>query len=155
VDAVPGDLVGLLSSAGWVPGRRVDAGDILDRLRSLGFEVSEAATEFLSRFAFLSLEHEPSILLHGERSYCWTRFDPSAVATTRDARIARRCAEIVGTSLCPVGTDGFHLTLYIAADSTFFAGRDASVFRYASDTVELLTMMRAGQRPVLLGEWSS
>ncbi|MEV4349466.1 SUKH-3 domain-containing protein [Actinoplanes sp. NPDC049596] len=153
MDAVPEDLVGLLSSAGWAPGRRIDVLPVSEQLTAAGFEVSGAAAEFLSQYAFLSFRHEPSILLDGQRSYCWTRFDPGAVATTRDARIARRCAEIAGTSLCPVGTDGFHLTLYISPGAAFFAGKDASVFRYAPSLTALLRAMRDGVRPELIGEW--
>lgn len=154
MDSVPGDLVAMLERAGWHPGRQVGVGEITDSLRSLEFDVSDAAIAFLSQFAFLYLLHEPSILLGEERSFCWTRFDPTSVATLRDARIARRCAEIVGKSLCPVGTDGFHFTIYIADDCSFFAGRDASVYSYGRTSFELLRLIRDGRRPAHLGEWS-
>ncbi|MFC3744924.1 SUKH-3 domain-containing protein [Paractinoplanes deccanensis] len=151
---MPGDLVGMLSSAGWTPGRRVDVTGVAATLRAAGFEVPRAATEFLSQFAYLHVQHEPHIELHGEPAHCWTRFDPTAVATPRDADVARRCAETAGEALCPIGTDGFHLTLYITPGATFYAGRDASVYRYAPDQAELLRMMRDGRRPHLIGEWT-
>ncbi|WP_433370414.1 SUKH-3 domain-containing protein [Actinoplanes sp. CA-142083] len=128
----------------------MDVNDLVDSLRSLGFEVSAAAVDFLERFAFLRLTHEPSLLLHGEREFSWTLFDPTAVATSRDARTARQCSALAGKSLCPVGTDGFHFTIYIAGDGTFFAGRDASLFRYADSVDDLFRALRVGSRPTRL-----
>lgn len=147
-------VIDMLKRTGWQPARHVAVDGLVDSMRSAGFDVPMAAISFLSEFAFLTLEHEPSIFLHGEKSSCWTRFDPAAVSTSRDARISKRCSVIAGKSLCPVGTDGFHLTVYIAGDGAFFAGRDASVFQYAGSIEALMTAMHEGVRPTEIGQWS-
>jgi hypothetical protein len=148
------NVVDTLRRAGWQHARHVAVGEVINSLQSVGFDVPTAAVRFLSEFAFLELEHEPSISLHGDRSSCWTRFDPTAVSTSRDARISKRCAAIARKGLCPVGTDGFHLTIYIAHDSTFFAGRDSSVFHYAESVDGLMAAMYEGVRPSEIGQWS-
>src|SRR5688572_1167753 len=120
--SIPDDVVDLLEGAGWKPDRHVHTEDMVESLRTAGYEVSVAAVSFLSRFAFLKLDHELSIWLDVRRSRCWTRFDPIVVASPRDARIAGRCSAVCGKALCPIGTDGFHLTIYVADDGTFFGG---------------------------------
>jgi hypothetical protein len=154
MDNISDDLREFLEASGWVPGRRVDVDRSVASLRAAGFHVSDDAIDFLVQFGFLRFDHEPSILLNNKKSFCWTKFDPSLVATRSDARIARRCASVVGDELSPVGTDGFHLTIYIAGTGGFFAGRDASVFRYADSASNLFRAMRNGDRPTLLGDWS-
>ncbi|WP_326552771.1 SUKH-3 domain-containing protein [Micromonospora sp. NBC_01813] len=147
------DVVDMLERAGWESGRHVAIDDLTGSLRSFGFAVSEAAIDFLTEFAFIRLEHEPSIVLNAKKSFCWTSFDPAVVATRRDARISDRCSSVVGKSLCPVGTDGFHFTIYVAGDGSFFAGRDASVFQYGESVEVLLRAICNGVRPTKISEW--
>jgi hypothetical protein len=73
-----------------------------------------------------------------------------SVCTERDAQVAKLCAKLTGTSLSPVGTDGFHLTIYISPAEELFAGVDASVFSYAKTTTDFFTNMADRIRP---GEW--
>lgn len=153
MDEMSDDLNRFLETSGWAPGRRVDVDQLVSSLRLAGFYVAGPAVEFLAQFGFLRFDHEPSILLDGKRSYCWTNFDPSIVATNRDARIAKRCAGLVGEELSPIGVDGFHLTIYTTEARRFFAGRDASVFRYADSTADLFAAMRDGVRPTRIGDW--
>ncbi|MEU9974403.1 SUKH-3 domain-containing protein [Streptomyces sp. NPDC051014] len=143
----------LLKDAGWSPGRRVDVSEAVRRLRAVGFEVSEAACEFLEKFSLLRISHLPSIEMDGQEIFCWTQFDPSRVCTERDAEVANRCAGLAGTSLCPVGTDGFHLTIYIAGDGRFFAGMDASLYSYSPDIDGLFSSMAEGVRPRHIADW--
>src|SRR5262245_9598344 len=112
MDDISDGLRDFLETSGWVPGRKVDVDRLVASLRAVGFHVADSAVDFLAQFGFLRFDHEPSILLNNEKSFCWTKFDPSVVATSRDARVARRCAEVVGEELSPVGIDGFHLTIY-------------------------------------------
>jgi hypothetical protein len=60
------------------------------------------------------------IELGGRTTFTWTEFSPSAVCTERSVRVAGRCSEIVGEPLFPVGTDGFHLTIYVSPAGRFF-----------------------------------
>lgn len=153
MDEMPDDLNTFLATSGWAPGRQVGVDQLQRSLRSAGFYIADSAIEFLSQFGFLRFNHEPSILLDGKRSYCWTNFDPRVVSTSRDARIARRCANLVGEELSPVGEDGFHLTIYTTDSRRFFAGRDASVFKYADSAAGLFRAMRDGVRPTRIGDW--
>lgn len=146
-------VVEILDRAGWGPGRNADIDDLVDLLRSCGFVMSAPALDFLREFGFLRLEHEPSIILHGKKSSCWTTFDPTVVATHRDARIADRCSSVVGKSLCPVGVDGFHFTIYMTNEGSLLAGRDASVYRYAESIQGLLRAMFDGSRPTKIADW--
>jgi hypothetical protein len=148
-----GDIARWLAQAGWHPDRRVDVDGMNGSLREAGFPVSRAGVAFLESFGRLKLVHEPSIELTNGRSSCWTEFDPTVVATPRDARVAGRCSAIAGRALCPVGVDGFHLTLYVADDATFSAGVDASVFHCADSAGELFRAMLDGQRPRRIGDW--
>lgn len=154
MESLESDSIGLLEHAGWVGGEREDVSDVVDVLRALEFKVSDAAIDFLSHFARLRVTHEPSIVLDGGKSCSHTTFDPTRVATSRDSRIARRCSKIIGLDICPVGTDGFHFTIYITPDYRFFAGRDASVFQYAETVNGLFRAMRSGIRPTYVGDWS-
>ncbi|MFY1651157.1 SUKH-3 domain-containing protein [Solwaraspora sp. WMMB762] len=153
MNSLPADLLDILRCAGWGPGRNADIGDLVDLLHSCGFVLSAPALDFLREFGFLRLEHEPSIILRGKKSPCWTTFDPTAVATHRDARIADRCSSVVGKSLCPVGVDGFHFTIYMTNEGSLLAGRDASVFRYAESVQGLLRAMFDGSRPTKIADW--
>nr|MDT0657876.1 SUKH-3 domain-containing protein [Micromonospora sp. DSM 115978] len=153
MDELPEELIDLLVSAGWRRDEPKIVEGIFRNLRSTGFEVSDAAVDFLSCYGLLKINHRPTVLLNGSNAFCWTAFDPTVVATARDARIALRCSSIVGRSLCPVGIDGFHLTLYVADDCSFFAGRDASVYRYADSVVGLFRAMKDGVRPAHLADW--
>lgn len=143
----------LAMGAGWSPGRAADVTADIRRLESVGFRSSAFAEEFLGSFLGLELEHPPSIELGGKAIFCWTRFSPSAVCTERDARVARRCAEVTGEPLFPVGTDGFHLTIYVSPTGRFYAGMDSRVYEYSTDVDGLLGMMAAGERPRKIGEW--
>ncbi|MEV4638115.1 SUKH-3 domain-containing protein [Actinoplanes sp. NPDC049548] len=148
------DVTQWLASSGRTPDRKMDVTDLIARLRAVGFDVAPAAEAFLQGFAYMSVDHEPSVMIDGVKTTCWTRFDPGDVATSRDARVARRCEEVVGKTLCPVGIDGFHLTLYIARDGGFYASRDASVFAYADSTSEMFRAMRHGVRPRHMADWT-
>lgn len=139
--------------AGWSPGRVVDAAADIQRLESVGFRRSASATEFLGSFLGLRVEHPPSIELNGRTVFCWTEFSPSAVWTERDARVAGRCSEVVGEPLFPVGTDGFHLTVYVSPAGRFYAGMDSRVYEYSEDADGMFGMMAAGVRPRKIGEW--
>lgn len=155
---MPGFLSGpglaLAVGAGWSPDRAVDAAPDIHRLESVGFQGSACAAEFLGSFLGLRLEHPPSIELGGKTIFTWTRFDASAVCTEGDARVAGRCSEITGESLFPVGTDGFHLTVYVTPAGRIYAGMDSRVYEYSRDADGMLAMMAAGVRPGKIGEWS-
>ncbi|WP_075927034.1 SUKH-3 domain-containing protein [Nocardiopsis sp. CNR-923] len=134
-------------------GMRREADDIVAALERVGFACHEEARSFLGECLGLKVDHLPVLVISGERVSSWTRFDPSAVCTTRDANVARRCAEVAGTVLCPVGVDSFHLTVYSGSDGRFYAGFDSSVYEYGKDRNAMFSMMKAGMRPVSLGEW--
>jgi hypothetical protein len=122
-------------------------------MRAVGFDVSDAAVEFLEEFSHLRISHAPSVIMGEREIFCWTEFDPARVCTERDARIANRCSELVGDPLCPVGIDGFHFTVYISAGSKFYAGMDASVYGYSENAGELFSLMVRGVRPQHLADW--
>jgi len=152
--SLSGPGLALAAGAGWSPDRAVDAAADIHRLESVGFHASECAAEFLASFLGLRLEHPPSIELGGRTVFTWTRFAPSAVCTERDARVAARCSEITGEPLFPVGTDGFHLTVYVSPAGRFYAGMDSRVYEYSENADGMLAMMAAGRRPRKIGEWS-
>lgn len=139
--------------AGWSSDRVVDPTAEVCRLESVGFQKSANAVEFLRSFLGLRLEHPPSIELKGRTIFTWTEFSPSAVCTERDARVAGRCSELIGEPLFPVGTDGFHLTIYVSPTGRFYAGVDSWAFEYSENADGLLRMMAAGIRPRKIGEW--
>lgn len=139
---------------GWSPDRVADADADIRRLESVGFRGSACAAEFLSSFLGLRLEHPPSIELKGRTVFCWTEFSPSAVCTERDVWVAGRCSEVTGESLFPVGTDGFHLTIYVSPAGRFYAGVDSWAFECSGNADGLFEMMAAGVRPRKIGEWS-
>ncbi len=143
----------MLREAGWLPGRDVDATDVFARLGSCGFRVSDAARNFLGRYYGLRLLHEPCIEVRGTVVCTRTSFDPLVVATERDVRFAERCSSVAGVDLCPVGTDGFHLTIYVSPDGRLWGGKDSYVYAYASDESRLFEKMRTGERPSKIGEW--
>ncbi|WP_433252819.1 SUKH-3 domain-containing protein [Actinomadura nitritigenes] len=97
--------------------------------------VFPAAHRFMEMFCSLRNEHSPSIMLNGTEMFCWTAFNPMRVYVERDAEVAAHCAEVAGETLCPLGTDGFHLTIYMSLSGRIFAGENASVFR-CSETVD-------------------
>lgn len=143
----------LLEAAGWRPGRTVDVSALVRDMTLVGFDVSASARHFLESFQGLHIVHPPSVTVNGRERFCWTDFNPARVCTERDADVAARCAAVVGESLCPVGVDGFHLTVYVSPSGRFFAGMDASVFTYADDTEELFTKLAAGTRPQHAADW--
>ncbi|MFC9472116.1 hypothetical protein ACFTS5_07985 [Nocardia sp. NPDC056952] len=95
-----------------------------------------------------NLAHRVGVVVVSSRTY----FDPSAVCTARNVDVARRCAEVAGAALLPIGVDSFHLTLYSGSDGQFYAGFDSSVYRYADDRDVLFSMLKDGIRPLLLGQ---
>ncbi|MFG3064826.1 SUKH-3 domain-containing protein [Streptomyces sp. NPDC048231] len=143
----------LAEEAGWRPERAVDVSGPVGEMELVGFEVSAAARRFLEAFHGLRIEHPPSISLNSREMFCWTEFDPMRVCTERDARIAGRCAGVAGESLCPVGIDGFHLTVYISPIGRFFAGMDSLVFDYADCIDEFFIKLAEGSRPQPIGNW--
>jgi SUKH-3 immunity protein len=152
--SLSGPGLALAVSAGWSPGRVADAAADIRRLESVGFRSFACAAEFLDSFLGLRLRHPPSIELGGKTIFCWTEFSPSAVCTERDAQVAWRCSEVIGEPLFPVGTDGFHLTIYVSPSARFYAGVDSYVFEYSGNADDLFGMMAAGVRPRRIGEWS-
>lgn len=152
--SLSGSGLALAVGAGWSPDRVVDATADIRSLESVGFQSSAFAAEFLGSFLGLRLEHPPSIEIEGKTIFTWTRFCPSAVCTERSARVASRCSEITGEPLFPVGTDGFHLTIYVSPAGRFYAGVDSWAFEYSENADGMLGMMAAGVRPRRIGEWS-
>ncbi|WIX78750.1 SUKH-3 domain-containing protein [Amycolatopsis carbonis] len=149
------ELEEFLSSFGWEAGRvRREADAIVVGLERVGFVCHEQAKNFLSECFGLKIDHPPALFIAGERISSWTHFDPSAVCTTRDADVARRCAGVAGTVLCPIGVDSFHVTVYSGSDGAFYAGFDSSVYQYGEDRNAMFSMMKDGIRPILLGEWT-
>ncbi|MEU3603561.1 SUKH-3 domain-containing protein [Streptomyces sp. NPDC006798] len=148
------ELAEFLSSFGWKSaGTRRDSDALVAGLEHAGFACHEKARSFLGEYLGLRVDHLPALVINGERKTSWTHFDPSAVCTTRDADVARRCAEVAGTALCPIGVDSFHLTVYSGTDGIFYAGFDSSVYRYGEDRNAMFSMMKAGIRPTSLGDW--
>jgi hypothetical protein len=143
----------LVEAAGWSLGRVADVSEVVREMELVGFAVSPAARSFLETFWKLRIEHPPSIEMNGTEIFCWTEFDPLRVCTERDADVGRRCAAVVGESLCPLGIDGFHLTVYMAPSGKFFAGMDSSVFVYADGVDEFFAQLADGSRPRLVGNW--
>ncbi|WP_407652715.1 SUKH-3 domain-containing protein [Amycolatopsis cynarae] len=143
----------LLERAGWIPGRQIDVSQVVANLQEVGFEVSDAAHAFLEMFWKLRIEHPPSVVLDDAEIFCWTEFDPMLVCTERSARIARRCAGVAGESLCPLGIDGFHLTIYLSPAGRYLAGMDSVVYRYAEGVDEFFAKLADGRRPQPIGEW--
>jgi hypothetical protein len=152
--SLSGPGLDLAVGAGWSPGRVGDATAGIRRLEAVGFQGSACAAEFLGSFLGLRMEHLPSIELNGRTVFTWTRFDPSAVCTEGDAGVAGCCSEVVGVPLFPVGTDGFHLTIYVSPEGWFYAGMDSRVYEYSENVDGLFGMMAAGIRPREVGEWS-
>ncbi|OKI00522.1 hypothetical protein AMK13_33100 [Streptomyces sp. CB02056] len=130
-----------------------DVSGLVREMKLVGFDVSPAAHRFLEAFWQLRIEHLPSIDLNSKEIFCWTEFDPTRVCTARDARIAGRCSGVVGESLCPLGIDGFHLTVYVSPSGKFFAGMDSSVFAYADCVDDFFAKLADGSRPQLIGNW--
>ncbi|MFI8803196.1 MULTISPECIES: SUKH-3 domain-containing protein [Micromonospora] len=150
------ELFGFLGSsnsraAGGLPEIEVVAAN----LKRAGFECHEEGHAFLGQYIGLTVEHPPTLLIAGERIASWTRFEPSAVCTVRDARISRRCATVAGVALMPVGVDSFHLTIYSGSDGRFYAGFDSSVYRYGNSRNDMFSMMKNGVRPSFLGDWAA
>ena len=152
--SLSGPGLALAVSAGWVPDWVADATADIRRLESVGFRSSVCAAEFLGSFLGLRLEHLPSIEFNGRTVLTWTEFSPSGVCTEGDSWVAGRCSEIVGVPLFPVGTDGFHLTIYVSPAGRFYAGMDSRVYEYSRDADGLFGMMAAGERLRKIGEWS-
>ncbi|MFD5249915.1 SUKH-3 domain-containing protein [Amycolatopsis sp. NPDC058340] len=149
------ELEKFLRSCGWEgAGFRREKDAIVAGLERVGFACHEEARKFLGEYLGLRVDHLPALVIAGERISSWTNFDPSAVCATRDADVARRCAEVANTSLFPIGLDSFHLTVYSGSDGRFYAGFDSSVYQYGEDCKAMFSMMRAGIRPILLGEWT-
>ncbi|MFB8414660.1 SUKH-3 domain-containing protein [Streptomyces albidoflavus] len=149
------DLEKFLRSCDWeATGSRRETDAIVAGLERVGFACHEEARKFLGEYLDLKIDHLPTLVVAGERVSSWTHFDPSAVCTTRDADVARRCAEVAETPLFPIGVDSFHLTVYSGSDGRIYAGFDSSVYRYGEDRNAMFSMMRAGVRPVSLGEWT-
>ncbi|WP_158712346.1 SUKH-3 domain-containing protein [Streptomyces sp. NRRL F-5135] len=143
----------LAEASGWRPGRVVDVSGLVHEMNLVGFDVSAAARRFLETFWKVRIEHPPSIELNGREMFSWTEFDPARVCTERDARIAGRCAGVAGEPLCPLGIDGFHLTVYMSPSGKFFAGMDSSLFSYADRIDEFFAKLADGSRPQLVGNW--
>ncbi|MDV9171345.1 SUKH-3 domain-containing protein [Streptomyces sp. W16] len=149
------ELLEFLSSFGWeVAGVRREVDAIVAGLERVGFACHEEAMRFLGEYLDLKIDHRPDLVIAGERISSWTHFDPSPVCTTRDADVARRCAEVAGTALFPIGVDSFHLTVYSGSSGSFYAGFDSSVYQYGEDCNAMFSMMKAGVRPISLGEWT-
>jgi len=149
------ELEKFLRSCGWEgAGFRRETDAVVAGLERVGFVCHEEARKFLGEYLGLRIDHLPALVIAGERISSWTNFDPSAVCTTRDADVARRCAEVADTPLFPIGVDSFHLTVYSGSDGRFYAGFDSSVYQYGEDCNAIFSMMRAGVRPILLGEWT-
>ncbi|MEV6431274.1 SUKH-3 domain-containing protein [Nocardia sp. NPDC051463] len=149
------ELAEFLSSFGWeVAGVRPEADAVTADLERVGFACHEEGRSFLGEYLGLEIDHLPALVIAGERISSWTYFDPSAVSTVRDVDVARRCAEVAGAVLFPIGVDSFHMTLYSGSDGKFYAGFDSSVYRYAEDPNVLFSMLKNGVRPILLGEWT-
>ncbi|NXY95197.1 SUKH-3 domain-containing protein [Streptomyces sp. BR123] len=143
------------SSFGWeIAGTRPAADVVVAGLERVGFACHEKARSFLGEYFALKIDHLPALVITGSRISSWTNFDPSAVCTTRDADVASRCSEVAGTALFPIGVDSFHLTVYSGSDGRFYAGFDSSVYQYGQDRNVMFSMMKAGVRPILLGEWT-
>ncbi|MFI5620314.1 SUKH-3 domain-containing protein [Streptomyces sp. NPDC051567] len=149
------ELEEFLSSFGWeMAGVRREADAIVAGLERVGFACHEEARSFLGEYLGLKVDHLPALVIAGERISSSTHFDPSAVCTTRDADVARRCAEVAGAALFPIGVDSFHLTVYSGSNGRLYAGFDSSVYRYGEDCNAMFSMMKAGVRPIPLGEWT-
>lgn len=143
----------LVEEMGWWPGRAVDVNVIVHEMDSVGFDISTSALRFLTAFSGLRIEHPPSIILNDQKMWSWTAFEPNRVCTERDSRIAIRCAEIVGESLCPVGVNSFHMTIYISSSIRFFAGMDSAVYEYGDSVDEFFARLAGEEKPVLMGSW--
>ncbi|WP_329347461.1 SUKH-3 domain-containing protein [Streptomyces sp. NBC_01261] len=151
--AIRGRGRSLAEAAGWSPERAVDISGLIDEMRHAGFDVPTAAYGFLEAFWRLRIEHLPSIKMDGKDIFCWTEFDPMRVCTERDARIATLCSGVAGDSLCPLGINGFHFTVYMSPSGKFFAGMDSSVFAYSDCADEFFAKLADGSRPQLVGAW--
>ncbi|MEW2162189.1 SUKH-3 domain-containing protein [Streptomyces sp. NPDC007084] len=148
------ELEEFLSPFGWeAAGARRETDAVVAGLERVGFVCHEAARSFMGECLSLKIDHPPALVIAGERISSWTHFDPSAVCTSRDADVARRCAEVAGTVLFPIGVDSFHLTVYSGSDGRFYAGFDSSVYQYGEDRNAMFSMMKDGIRPIPLGEW--
>ncbi|WP_432855024.1 SUKH-3 domain-containing protein [Amycolatopsis sp. CA-161197] len=149
------ELEEFLSSFGWeAGGARREADASVADLERVGFACHEEAKNFLSEYFGLKIDHPPALFIVREWITSWTRFDPSAVCTTGDADVARRCEGVAGTVLCPIGVDSFHVTVYSGSDGVFYAGFDSSVYQYGEDRNAMFSMMKDGIRPIPLGEWT-
>ncbi|MGB3440391.1 MAG: SUKH-3 domain-containing protein [Actinophytocola sp.] len=145
----------LAEEVGWQPERAMDVSVIVHEMISVGFDVSPAALRFLTAFSGLRIVHSPSIMLNDRRVWSWTEFDPKQVRTERGSIIACRCAEIVDeSSLCPVGINSFHFTIYISPAMRFFAGMDSSVYGYGDSVDEFFARLVDEEKPVFLGSWA-
>lgn len=144
----------LAEEMGWQPERAADVSALAHEMTTAGFDVSQAARRFLTAFSGLRAEHLPSLTLNGRQIWSWTEFDPRLVCTNRDARVASRCANVVGEPLCPVGVNSFHLTVYITPSMSFFAGMDASVYEYGAAADEFFARLADGARPQPRGSWN-
>jgi hypothetical protein len=143
----------MLRRSGWLPGRDVDTTDVVARLEGCGFRVSSAARHFLGKYYGLRFVHQPCLEIGGSTKCTTTSFDPLVVATERDVWFAERCVPVTGVDLCPVGTDGFHLTIYMSPDGGLWGGKDSYVYAYAEAESGLFEKMLAGERPVKIGVW--
>ncbi|WP_330277849.1 SUKH-3 domain-containing protein [Lentzea sp. NBC_00516] len=148
------ELKEFLVSFGWNEAEvRGEAGGAVVDLERVGFVSHPEARSFLAAYYGLKIDHPPTTVIEGKMISSWTSFDPTAVCTARDADVARRCAEVADAVLFPVGVDSFHVTLYSGNDGKFYAGFDSSVYQYGEDRNEMFSMIKNGDRPILLGEW--
>ncbi|MFW6694089.1 SUKH-3 domain-containing protein [Streptomyces sp. MAR4 CNX-425] len=139
----------MLRTAGWHPGRRVEIGDVVAHLESLGVRVHTAARDFLAEFGDLHLIHEPSAEIKGRLVTSFTDTDNARHITEHEHPFRSYVAEATGSAVCPVAGTSFHVSVYVTEDGRFYGIRDGAVYLFGDDTASFFNQVVTGRKPPL------
>ncbi|KAJ6089469.1 SUKH-3 immunity protein [Penicillium canescens] len=106
----------VLRNAGWIPGRKVDIGEMRRRLEESGFIVNEAAEHFLSEFGGLVFDISGSGISRARERFI---LDP-LLAIGEDDRFAE-WSETVGETLTPIGELDYRFFLGISESGEIYS----------------------------------
>jgi hypothetical protein len=130
-----------LRTAGWSADRRVDHAAADSALNAEGYATWAGLQEFLREFSGLVISAKQT-----GRSV-W--FDAEKAVQDVDPAWPRAYAEIVGSSMVPVG--GYsHMTIYMGRDGRLYGGFDNEFGCLGSNAIEALDGVLNGDMPTKL-----
>lgn len=89
-----------LNRSGWQPNRTFDATSLVESLRAAGFDVHEAAADFLTEFGNLCIKYPHAKVASMEDEM---HFDPLIVITHITPAAVNAYAKVLGRKLTPIG----------------------------------------------------